>query len=98
MHAITAISHGTPKTEMRLITTDSLHMNTSKPSKVPERQDRCPEPRIHRPEWIAGRVGDARVKGARAKLAGIFQRLLGCQREQINNPDDAKGEGQGQPV
>src|ERR1039458_10341613 len=35
MHAITAISHGTPNSEIRLITTDSLHMNTSSPSSVP---------------------------------------------------------------
>src|SRR5580658_7319331 len=35
MHTITAINQGTPKSEMRLITTDSLHMKMSSPSSVP---------------------------------------------------------------
>src|SRR5580704_15621466 len=35
MHAKTAISHGTPNSEIRLMTTDSLHMKMSSPNNVP---------------------------------------------------------------
>ena len=37
-HNSTAISHGTPNSEMRLMTTDSLHMKISRPSSNPATQ------------------------------------------------------------
>ena len=49
-----------------------------------------PKPAINRPERIARRMRNARVKRARAKFAGIFQRQFRRQRQQIDGPDDAK--------
>ena len=43
-------------------------------------------------------MGNAGVKRAGAQFAGILQRLLGRQRQEINDPDHRKGDGQGEPV
>ena len=57
-----------------------------------------PQPAINRPHRVAGRVGNPRIERARHQLAGVLQRQLGRQRQQIHRPNHPERDRQRQPV
>ena len=68
------------------------------PGHVADRQQRGPQPAINRPHRVAGRVRNPGIKRARHQFAGVLQRQLGRQGEQIDRPDHPEGDRQRQPV
>ena len=68
------------------------------PGHVPERQKGRPQPAINRPHRVTGRVRNPRVERAGYEFAGVFQRQLRRQGQEVHRPDHPEGDGHRQPV